>query len=121
VDVSVLVVDDDDDIREILCEILERAGYPVVGASNGVEALCVLETVRPRLILLDLNMPVMDGFEFRRRQCLDGALVLIPTVVMSALYQMTERIAGLGVAGALPKPIDLKDVMDTVSRYCGDV
>jgi CheY-like chemotaxis protein len=116
--VSVLVIDDDEDIREILSEILVRAGYSVVGASNGAEALRVLETVLPCLILLDLNMPIMDGFEFRRRQRLDPALERIPTVVMSALYQMKQRIVGLGVDGALAKPVDLKDVMELVSRYC---
>jgi CheY-like chemotaxis protein len=117
--VSVLIVDDDDDICEILSEILVRAGYTVIAASNGAEALKVLESVRPSLILLDLNMPVMDGFELCRVRKLDAAIAEIPTVIMSALYKMRERIADLGVDDALAKPVQIADVLAMVRRYCG--
>ena len=116
---SVMVVDDDQDISDILSEILTRAGHSVVTARNGVEALEKLKSVRPALILLDLNMPVMDGFEFRRLQRLDPAVAQVPTVIMSALYQMRERIAHLGVDDALEKPIALERLLQVVEHFCG--
>ncbi len=115
----VMVVDDDQDIREIISEVLSDAGYSVVTASNGAEALELLEGGRPSLILLDLNMPVMDGAAFRRAQREDAALAAIPTVVMSAVHQMLERIADLGVNDALAKPVSLRQLMQVVERYCG--
>lgn len=114
-----MVVDDDQDIREILSEILGDAGYLVVTASNGAKAFEMLKTVTPSLILLDLNMPVMDGFEFRRAQRADPVAGLVPTVVISAVHQMKERIADLAVDDALEKPLNLKQLLAVLARYCG--
>ena len=114
-----MLVDDDQDINEILTEILTGAGHSVVSARNGVEALEKLKSVRPSLILLDLNMPIMDGFEFRRLQRLDPAVAQVPTVVMSALHQMRERIAHLAVDDALEKPIALERLLQVVGHFCG--
>jgi len=114
----ILVVDDDQDIREVVGEILSGAGYGVVSASNGSEALEALTHMTPCMILLDLNMPVMDGLEFCRRQSADVVAARIPTVVMSAVHQMQERIAGLTVADALEKPIRLQQLLDVVERHC---
>jgi CheY-like chemotaxis protein len=114
-----MVVDDDQDIREILTEILTDAGYTVVPSVNGSDALAKLREVTPSLILLDLNMPVMDGIAFRHEQRQDPRYAAIPTVVMSAVHKMNEQIAGLAVADALAKPVNLKDLMRVVARYCG--
>ena len=116
--VSVMLIDDDPDIREILSEILSDAKYSVVTSSNGAHAMELLEQVTPSLILLDLNMPVMDGVEFRQRQRKDARLSSIPTVVMSAVHQMRERVADLDVDDALSKPVDLKDLLRIVGEYC---
>jgi CheY-like chemotaxis protein len=116
---TVMVIDDDLDIREIITEILTDAGYEVVPSSNGVDALDKLRTVTPSLILLDLNMPIMDGVAFRRAQCKDPVASRIPTVVMSAVHAMQERVADLGVNEALTKPVNLKQLLDVVARYCG--
>jgi CheY-like chemotaxis protein len=116
---DVLIVDDDQDISDILSEILSSAGHSVITARNGAEALEKLKSVKPSLILLDLNMPVMDGFEFRRLQRLDPAVAQVPTVVMSALYQMRERIAHLAVDDALEKPIALERLLQVVGHFCG--
>jgi CheY-like chemotaxis protein len=113
-----MVIDDDEDIREILTEILTDAGYEVLASRNGVEALAALEHARPCLILLDLNMPVMDGVEFRHAQRRHPIAALIPTVVMSAVHSMKERIAGLGIETALQKPLKLKQLMEIVNQYC---
>lgn len=115
---QVLVVDDDLDIREIVSEVLTDAGYKVIVASNGEIALRLLETERPALILLDLNMPVMDGIEFRRRQRASASLARIPTVVMSAMHQMRDRIAGLEVEEALAKPVELRRLLEVARRFC---
>lgn len=116
--VSVMVVDDDQDIREILDEVLTRARHSVVTASNGATALDLLKSVRPRVILLDLNMPVMDGFEFLRIRKSDRAIAQIPTVIMSALHRMRERIADLAVDDVLEKPVDLDHLLRVVKHHC---
>jgi CheY-like chemotaxis protein len=114
-----MLIDDDQDISDILLDVLTGAGYSVVTAGNGVEALASLKSVTPSLILLDLNMPVMDGFEFRRLQRLDPAVAQVPTVVMSALHQMRERIADLAVDDDLEKPFTCERLLQVVEHYCG--
>src|SRR6185437_10873013 len=76
----VLIVEDDADIRELLSSVLVLEGYPVVTAADGAEGLEQLRTAHPALVLLDLMMPSMDGWEFRRLQMLDPALAGVPTV-----------------------------------------
>jgi CheY-like chemotaxis protein len=114
----VLVVDDDRDIRETIQEILEYEGYEVATARNGLEALAVARDARPMVILLDLFMPVVDGTEFRRRQQEDQALAGIPVVVISAAAGLEERIASLGVAAHLEKPLDIEALFATVAHHC---
>jgi CheY-like chemotaxis protein len=119
VSASVLLVDDDEDIREILGDILASAGCSYAGAGNGAEALELLMRVKPRLILLDPNMPVMDGIQFRECQQRDPAIASIPTVVMSAVDRMKVRISQMAVERVLDKPVDLKSMLDLVQQYCG--
>lgn len=116
-EINVLVVEDDEDIRDVLVEVLEDEHYTVRAARNGAEALDALRSARPALILLDLTMPVMNGEEFRTRQLADPALASIPTVVMTAADRIQERTASMGVVGALPKPIKLEDLLAAVARY----
>ncbi|MFO0679184.1 MAG: response regulator [Polyangiaceae bacterium] len=119
-EVSVLVVDDDEDIRDLLVEILRGEGYSVATATHGQEALEVLGTMSPRLILLDLNMPVMGGIEFNDARLRDPILRTIPTIVMTAADRIQSRVAGLEVAGAVAKPIHLAQLLGLVARYCDD-
>ena len=116
----ILVVEDDLAIRETLCELLQEEGYAVAGASNGAEALRLLsEEGEPSLIVLDLMMPVMDGWAFRSAQRRDPRLARIPVLVLSAGHADGDRsLAGLGVQGFLPKPFDLDTFVDTVHRLC---
>ena len=118
--VSVLVVDDDLDIREVVSEILLDAGYTVASAADGAEALALLEELRPGLILLDLNMPRMNGQQFRARQRKDASLGQIPTVIMSAVDRLSTFLPELSPEDALPKPVRYADLMILVKRYCGD-
>ncbi|HEX8908771.1 MAG TPA: response regulator [Anaeromyxobacteraceae bacterium] len=116
---EVMLVEDDLAIRETLRELLEGEGYGVQSAENGRDALARLRTSEPpRLILLDLTMPVMDGWAFRRAQRRDPALSRIPVVVLSADHPLAEKVSDMAVAGYLAKPFELAALLDTVQRYC---
>ena len=115
----VLVVEDNPDARETLVLVLQGAGYAAVGAANGQEALHYLrECPPPCLILLDLSMPVMDGWEFRKRQLQNSQWARIPVVVVSALANHAERVAELGPVERLTKPLELGGLLETISRAC---
>jgi CheY-like chemotaxis protein len=111
----ILVVDDDEDIRLTLQQILEEQGYPSLIAANGAEALEVIhrERRRPRLVLLDLMMPVMDGPRFQAKLAEDPGLAAVPVVVISA-GATPQRQAGVHAAGYLSKPVDLRTLMGTI-------
>jgi CheY-like chemotaxis protein len=116
----ILVVEDDGAIRQTVAELLEEEGYEVECAVNGADALARLERADvPALILLDLTMPVMDGWSFRETQRRDPRLAAIPTVVVTASLSPDPRAAtALAPDGYLPKPFDVDRLMDTVHRYC---
>ncbi|MBC8068184.1 MAG: response regulator [Deltaproteobacteria bacterium] len=116
---QVLVIDDDEDIRVALIELIEDAGYTAVGAAHGAAALERLREQggRPCVILLDLMMPVMDGWEFRAQQRLDPALAAIPVVVISA-YRHRPSVTELDAAAYLNKPFDAAALMDVIRRHC---
>ncbi|EYF01761.1 response regulator [Chondromyces apiculatus] len=110
-------MDDDQDIRDTLTELLTDEGYSVLNASNGEEALATLRTKeRPDLILLDLMMPVMDGWQFRAAQQNEPGVADIPVVVVSATPK-DDKVQKLGAAQLLKKPIRLEELLDAVSRH----
>jgi len=114
----VLIVEDDADLREMMAQLLMLEGFSVETAANGREALRYLESgdgARPHLILLDLMMPVMDGWEFRRRQLADARSAGIPVVVLSALDQ--TRAVDIHGAAFLKKPLDFGRLIDLVHKY----
>ncbi|SRR6266508_4162036 len=116
--VSILIVEDEPSIRAVLSEILEDEGYPVASVTNGMEALVYLrQHAHPCLILLDLGMPVMTGWEFREEQQRHSTLREIPVIVMSALPDLARRATALGVAGCLDKPIDINVLLGMVAQY----
>src|SRR5690349_20954940 len=116
--VSILIVEDEHPIRDVITEILEDEGYQVAGATNGLEALTYLrEHAHPRLILLDLGMPIMTGWEFREHQRRDPALAEIPVVVMSALPDLGQKAAALQAADCLNKPVNIDKLLGTIARY----
>ena len=119
-DAGVLLVDDDAAIRLAVEELLVDEGYTVHAAQNGSEALSLLREARllPAVILLDLMMPVMDGWSFRRAQVCDPRLAPIPVVVLSADAGMARNVAALDVDGVLAKPLRLETLLTTVARYC---
>nr|WP_217917437.1 MULTISPECIES: response regulator [unclassified Myxococcus] len=113
----VLVVDDDPDILEALSEILEAEGFEIRRARNGKEALDRLEPEPPNLILLDLMMPVMDGWEFAQRMRQKPPEVArIPLIVLSADRNVGSKASDIGAVGHLAKPFELNDLLDMVRR-----
>jgi CheY-like chemotaxis protein len=114
---GVLVVDDDPDIRDSLREVLEDEGYAVACVGNGREALDYLKATSPHpcVILLDLMMPVMDGWQFRREQKQDPAIADIPLVVITATG---KRPVLIDAAELVMKPLDLNRLFEAIERYC---
>jgi CheY-like chemotaxis protein len=117
----VLVVDDDPDIRETLGLVLGQHGYSVATAADGAEALQQLraETQLPCLILLDLMMPGMDGFELWERIDTADDLSAIPVVVLTGAGQQLSGRASALKLEVLPKPVELRVLLKTVRRFCG--
>jgi CheY-like chemotaxis protein len=116
--VSVMIVEDDPDIRETISEVLEDEGYAVISASNGAEALELLRSIAPQVILIDLSMPVMSGQQFRSHQLADPTLAVIPTIVMTAAANVDEKMAGMHISEILAKPIRMEGLLESIGRYC---
>ena len=113
---TILIVEDDLSIQDTLQMILEWEGYRVVTAENGQEALEVLKSELPCLILLDLSMPIMNGFEFLEAQRSEDRIAAIPVLITSAEAELAkfEKVAGI-----LNKPIHIEDLLTFVKLHCG--
>lgn len=113
---DVLVVDDERDLVESMVRLLRIAGYPARSAGNGLEALDAVSEARPAVVLLDILMPVMDGWEcareLRARYGRD-----LPIVVVTAAEHVRVRCHEIDADDVLPKPFDLQQLLDVVSRY----
>jgi CheY-like chemotaxis protein len=113
----VLVVEDDPDVREVMVAVVESEGHTAVAAENGDEALKILRGgLQPCLILLDLMMPVKDGWEFRAEQEADPNLASIPVIVVSAAQK--HQVESLHAAATLPKPIDFDRLTSLLKQHC---
>ena len=113
----VLIVEDDADTRHMLATCLELQGYDVLTAANGREALDCLETRTPTLLLVDLMMPVMDGMEFRDAQRRHPRASAVPFVVFTAVAHGRQIAERIGADGFLPKPVQLNELFEVVSRF----
>ena len=114
---TILLVDDDPDIREATGSLLRESGYFVETAANGVEALDSLRSSGAiNLVLLDLNMPRMNGFEFRERQLADATLAAIPVIAVTAYGQLAEQLARLGPLPCLHKPVDGDELIGLIEK-----
>jgi CheY-like chemotaxis protein len=113
----VLIVEDDEDLRDMMAQMLTIEGFAAATAANGREALDYLHgTTKPHVILLDLMMPVMDGWEFRRRQQADPELAPVPVIVLSALDP--ARAAPVDTTAFLKKPLDFDRLLELVRSHC---
>lgn len=114
---TVFIVEDDTDTREMLSKFLELEGYQVEAASNGRQALeRLVAGALANVIVLDLMMPVMDGWEFRRRQVEDSRLREIPTIVVSAAGR--DRMSQVSADAYLSKPVDMDELLQRVNQFC---
>jgi CheY-like chemotaxis protein len=111
----ILIIEDDEELAPILSEALSEE-YRVEIARNGEEGLAAARRERPDLILLDLMMPVMDGWQFREEQKKNPALASIPVVLITADGRAPEKAKDLGTAGHLKKPISLERLHAEVTR-----
>jgi two-component system response regulator MprA len=117
---QVLLVEDDPDLLGSLASLLQAEGYQVQCARHGLEALGRLRGgCRPAVILLDLIMPIMSGWEFRDAQRQDSDLCRIPVVVVSGLNDSARHAAWLEADGYVQKPIQVEILLETLRRYCG--
>ncbi len=115
----ILVVEDDEDLRDSVCMLLEAEGFQAVGVFNGLEALRYLQAhAPPCVILLDLMMPGMSGGEFRAHQLSDELLARVPTIVVSAMDLGHQQSQVLNAAGYLTKPVSPKQLSQTVRQHC---
>jgi two-component system, chemotaxis family, chemotaxis protein CheY len=112
----VLVVDDDEVIREAVAEALEFDGYEVSTASNGAEALDHMRTSHADAVVLDLMMPVMNGWQFLEACNRDTLCQGVPIVVMSAYRNLAQATPGLGASACIAKPFDLDVLSGALER-----
>lgn len=118
---SVLVVDDDEDIREVLEALIERWGYEVATAGTGKQALEVLRTrdELPGLVLLDLTMPDMNGWAVRDAMLADARLAEVPVVVLSGMADASGSAEAARTAGVLLKPVRTEKLQEVLDKHLG--
>ena len=114
----VLIVEDDDEVREMMRLLLQSHGYETMTARNGQEGLAAMRERRPCIVLLDIHMPLMTGWEFRERQLQDPLLAQVPVVCITALFDPEAVVRKLGIP-CLPKPADFPAVIQEVQNACG--
>lgn len=114
---TILVIEDNKEIRENTIELLELKGYHVVSAMNGKIGLDLAKAERPDMILCDIMMPQMNGYEVFAALKEDAATVGIPFVFVTASVERAEVETGLGMGadGYIRKPFEAKELFDTIS------
>ena len=115
---SVLIVEDDVDARESLCALLETEGYSVRAAGHGEEALRMLRASGACVVVLDIYMPVMNGFEFLAEKARDPALAPLPVVVISADAEAARKADRPGVDGHAHQPLDHERLLEIIRSHC---
>ena len=112
----ILVVDDENAVREMLCQMLQDAGYLVDSAGNGLEALGKTKTTRPDLVILDLMMPVMDGWQFLERL---PAVPARPVVIVLSAFPDFPRAERAGASACLSKPFSFRELLAVCGSALG--
>ena len=110
----ILVVDDDPNILDVVSELLDMEGYRVATAANGAEALQFVETQHPSLVLLDMRMPVLDGWGFAKELRARG--VKLPILVMTAAQNARVWAEEIGAQGYVAKPFEVPALLDAVEK-----
>lgn len=119
---AILIVDDNAANLKLARVLLAGGGYEVRTASDAAEALSVLESFRPRLILMDLQMPGMDGFELTRRLKADPAMkgIVILALTAYAMKGDEEKARAAGCDGYVSKPIDTRALPALIAKFLSD-
>jgi CheY-like chemotaxis protein len=116
---KILIAEDNEKNRKLMRVILEKAGYDVIEAENGEDAVCFAKKMIPGLILMDIQMPVMDGIEAIRVLKTDPVTKDIPVIALTS-YAMagdSERLLNEGFNGYIPKPINVKRFIEAIKKY----
>lgn len=116
-DKDILIVEDEQSLCDLLASVLEAEGHRARKAGNGLEALHEIEEARPNLILLDMMMPVMDGWQFIARMRANDEWKTIPVVLITAVYDMSSLESRTGARAILTKPFDIELIVDAVDLY----
>jgi CheY-like chemotaxis protein len=114
----VLIVEDDPSTRQLLAQLFQSDGIAAVTAANGQEGLLRLKQDDPCLVLLDLMMPVASGEDFRRAQLRDPILARVPTVLVTAVYDLDAVLEELAPVAVIKKPFNVEEVLEVVRNYC---
>ena len=112
---KILVIEDDLSIRELLVEILEEEGYDVVSGANGLEALELLKSNDPDLIVMDIMMPLMDGYKLKSELLKNAKWGSIPVLAMSAQNQAVEKLSSHGFSNFINKPLEMDYFLQAVN------
>ncbi len=112
----ILIIDDDADIRDFISMALTDEGYTVIAAQDGIQALEMIQQTRPSLILLDVLMPQMDGWDFLSALTYTPA-PRVPVIVLSAMRNVSESLQRPGIDGFLSKPFELDELLALVAQY----
>jgi len=115
----ILVVEDQEDNRQILRDLLTNSGYQLVEAEDGEQALTMAERQRPDLILMDVQIPLIDGYEVTRRLKADPVLRAIPIIVVTsyALSGDESKARAAGCNGYVSKPYSTRQLLATIQHY----
>lgn len=120
----VVCIEDEPEMIDLVRLILGRKGFDVIGANGGIEGLETVQRERPDLVLLDLMMPDMDGWEVYQQMKADDDLRDIPVVVVTAKAQSIDKVLGLHIAKVddyITKPFGPQELLESVEKIIGEV
>ena len=117
----VLVVEDDDVIRSVIAEVLEERGFGVRRAIDGAEALALLDSIHPDVVVLDLLMPVMHGWAFMEEYAQKTHGQAVPIVIISVNPILPRSFDRFGVQRCVGKPFDIDALVGAVTEACAPV
>ena len=119
----VVCIEDESEMIDLIKLILSRDGFEVLGARGGMEGLQLVEDVHPKLVLLDLMMPDMDGWEVYQRLKANPSTREIPVIVLTARAQSIDKVLGLHIAKVddyITKPFGPNDLLKSVAKVIGE-
>lgn len=116
---TILYIEDNADNRMLVRRVLEAVGYRVIEAEDGSRGIDLLRSTTPDLVLMDINLPEVDGYEVTRRLKQEPSMAKVPVVAMTANVMKgdRERTLAAGCDGYIPKPIDIDTLPDQIARF----